>query len=514
MAISVDGRMEEIYQGRGVTLHVAPSGIARARLRAGWRTDASALAEYGEISETRILGGAPATLVIDFGRAREDWRVPGMRRSEAEWAKRAIDGYVRATRRRSLPLHSRRLSVEEVRAQVTQMLGAPPLDITDLADAVLAQAVFQQASDVHILPGATQTAVRWRVDGILRDVLQLEGSIGERLVSRIKVLAALATYEHQIVQEGRLTLDLTPPVQMRVTVVPALHGETVTLRIFDPSRGIIGLDSLGFEPEDLDTFREAVSRPDGMVVLTGPAGAGKTTTLYAALAALSQHRSRGASFSTVEDPVELDLEFASQTEVDPDSGLGFADALKSVLRQDPNVIMLGEIRDPQTAEIAVRAGMTGHLLLTTLHTGGAAEVFPRLAEMGVPPFTSTSALRCIVAQRLVRVLCECAEVAGPDPGSLAQVGLTAQDVEGWDLKQPVGCDRCGGTGYLGRTGVLQVVEVSPELRDLALQDAPAHAFAATMAQLEIPSLHELALKKVQRGITTPEEVARVLGGRQ
>lgn len=502
---------EEIFEGRGVEIHIAPEGLALTMKRRIPDAPDQYVAEYGEVHETRIEGGARAQLVVEFGPSRPAWCVRGMRRAHAEWAKRAIDQNVRRARRRALPLHSTSLPVAKIVEEVEALLRQTPLDIPELAHALLAQAALHEASDVHFSPTPESMTIRWRTDGMLHNVCQFAPGIGKRVVSRLKVLAGLASYQHNVIQEGRFSLELKSTVEFRLTVMPTLHGETATVRTFDPSRGLMQLDDLGFEPDDLALYRDMIAGPSGLIVLTGPAGAGKTTTMYASMRGLDAQSEGALSFATVEEPVEYDLGFASQTAVDPEADLTFANGLRTVLRQDPNVIMVGEIRDPETAEIATRAGMTGHLIFTTLHASGAGGVFPRLAEMDVAPFLSTSALRCIVAQRLLPRLCECATPAQPEPDLLASLGLAQSTFSGWELRSPQGCEKCDGTGYAGRIGILQVTPVSDELRDLAMRQASAPEIDDKMRALGVPTLHALALQKAQRGIISLEDVLRTLG---
>lgn len=511
--MTADQHVAEVFEGRGVAIHVAPEGVALSGPTVAERDPFSLVAEYSEMTEARVEGGARARLIVEFRDTREPWIVGGMRRSHALWAQRLIHDHLRREECRGLPIFSERLSAEKFVEAVGALLDRGYADIPDLAHALLTQAALRRASDLHLVPGGEGLRAQWRVDGVLADACRLPPDIGQRVVARLKVLAGLMGYRHDIIQEGRFVLDLGSPVEMRLTVMPTLHGESATVRIYRPDGDIIPLDELGFEPEDLEAYRALIVQPHGLVILTGPAGAGKTTTMCASLKDLHERSGGGLSFATVEEPVEHDLGFAAQTAVDAAAGLDFATTLRATLRRDPNVIMVGEIRDPATAETAVRAGMTGHLVFTTLHAAGAAGVFPRLAELGVAPSLAASALRGIVSQRLLRRLCSCAEAAAPDDDLLRSLGLEGHDIAGWRLKAPRGCTQCDGTGHAGRVGVFQLALVGPDMVTLALRGASGQEFDAALAAQQVPDLHDRALRKARAGLVALDEIARVLGSR-
>lgn len=514
MPATLHAQKEEVFEGRALSLHVASEGLALSTR--GVVTEAEQqLAGWDEVTAVDVQGGAKARVVIGFRTERPMWVIAGMRRSHAEWARRAVEAGVRAAARASQPACTQPLSLQGVVGAVEEVLAEVPVSLVGLGQVLISQATLNRASDVHLVPSAAGTDVHWRVDGLVQPVCRLPEDVGERLVSCLKSLAGLASYCHDIIQEGRITLQvLDRHVELRLTVLPTLHGETLTLRVFDPSQGLLGLEDLGFEADDLAAYRAALGGPGGLIVLTGPAGAGKTTTMYASLQELHQRSQGTLRFATVEDPVERDLGYAAQTAVRPDQGISFATALATVLRQDPNVMLVGEIRDPETAEIAVRAGMTGHLVLTTLHAGSSAGVLPRLAELGIAPFLSSSAVRCLVSQRLLPKLCACATSGPADPAELAALGLSPEEVARWDLRRPVGCESCGQTGRAGRLGVLQVAPVTDDLRALALAQAAAGAFDARLRELGVPTLHALALRKASQGLVALADILTVMGGAQ
>ena len=511
MPMAPQHSLEEVFEGKGTAIHVADEGIALTRAGVVPGPPEEYVATYDEVQKVAVGGGYRSSLAISFAGGRAQWVIQGMSAPHAQWAKASIDRHAQRAQRRTQPLFTKHLKQAEAQTQVQALLAESPPDIPDVVHAILVQAILRAASDVHFIPGRNELAVRWRVDGIVTPLLSVPAETGRRMLARLKVLAGLVSYEHDTVQEGRCSLDAESPVELRFTLMPSLHGETVTVRIFDPERGIIPLLDLGLEEDDLDAYRRVISGTEGMVVLTGPAGAGKTTTMYASMQALHDDTAGARTVATVEDPVEFDLGFASQTQITPERGLSFASALSTTLRQDPNVIMVGEIRDPETAEIAVRAGLTGHLIFTTLHAAGPGGVFPRLAEMDVAPFLATSAVRCIVAQRLLRRVCKCAREEEPEADLLAAAGAAGEDTADWRLVSSGGCDLCDGTGYTGRVGIVQVTVVDDGLRELAMQGAPAQTIDAHIAGLGVPSLREQALKKARQGLTTLEEVVRVLG---
>lgn len=373
-----------------------------------------------------------------------------------------------------------------------------------LVNQIIARAVDQRASDIHIEPFETRLRLRYRVDGVLQEQDAPPRRLASAIVSRIKIMARLDIAERRLPQDGRLKLVVRgKEVDFRVATVPTLYGEAVVLRILDWSNVKLDFESLGFEGTPLDRFLAQLDRPNGIVLVTGPTGSGKTTTLYAALGRLN---STERKILTVEDPVEYQLEGVNQIQVKPEIGLNFAHVLRSFLRHDPDVMMVGEIRDLETAQVATQAALTGHLVLSTLHTNGAAASINRLLDIGLADYLVVSALAGVVAQRLVRVLCP--ECRAPYPASAelaARLGLAA----GTWLHRPVGCAACGGTGYAGRTGVYEVLVMDDALRRAILARADAAELHRAAAAGGMRSLFDDGVRKVAAGITTPEEVWRV-----
>ena len=366
-------------------------------------------------------------------------------------------------------------------------LGQGP--VVEQVDRLLRRAVALGASDVHVEPGEADVRVRYRVDGILRLAGTLRASQGQAIASRIKVLAGLDVAERRRPQDGRLQFE--GGVDVRVSVVPTTAGEKVVLRLLDSDAQALDLDRLGFEADDLERFRAAVTAPHGIVLVTGPTGSGKTTTLYAALSEVARPE---VNVATVEDPVEYALDGVNQTQARPDLGFGFAEALRAFLRQDPDIIMVGEIRDAETAGVAARAALTGHLVLSTLHTNDAAAAVPRLADMGVAPYLLAASVRLVAAQRLVRLLCEACKQPGDEPGTF----------------EATGCEACGDTGYRGREAVYEVLPVSDELAAAIGRGAPHAEVLAHARSAGLRSLHENAERKWRAGRTSRSEVHRVV----
>ena len=398
-----------------------------------------------------------------------------------------------------------------------QGLPATAADNTDEApvvrfvQATLHDAIRAGASDIHFETYRGSSRVRFRVDGVLREESQPPVEMGPRLASRLKVMAELDIAERRIPQDGRLRLALSDErsVDMRVNTMPTMWGEKIVLRILDASATQVGVDRLGFDPEQQRLFLEALALPQGMILVTGPTGSGKSVTLYAGLDVLNTEE---RNIATAEDPVEINVEGINQVQVNPKVGLDFATALRAFLRQDPDVVMVGEIRDLETAETAVQAAQTGHLLLATLHTNSAAETLTRLRNMGVPAFNLATSVSLIVAQRLARVLCEtCRKPLSVPPETLADEGIDAADiVRGARLftANPEGCGNCR-KGYRGRTGIYEVVRVTPVMAKLILDGGDSIELAAEARNAGFPSLRSSGLAKVLAGVTSLAEINRV-----
>jgi len=373
-----------------------------------------------------------------------------------------------------------------------------------LINALLAEAIRGGASDIHIEPLEQAVRVRLRIDGILREVLRPKRALGPLLVSRIKVMAQLDIAEKRLPQDGRISLRIAGrAVDVRVSSIPGAHGERVVLRLLDKQSGRLTLEQLGVPPEHLERLEGLIRRPHGILLVTGPTGSGKTTTLYAALLQLND---RSRNLMTVEDPLEYYLEGVGQTQVNTRVEMSFARGLRAILRQDPDVVMVGEIRDLETAEIAVQASLTGHLVLSTLHTNSAVAAVTRLRDMGIESFLLASSLIGVLSQRLVRLLCpDCKSAYTPDDAERAQLDLGDRAAT---LYHPVGCNACDQLGYRGRAGIFELLVIDEELRtlihdDASEQDITSHVRAGT------PGLHQDGLRRVLRGDTSLEEVLRV-----
>ena len=380
--------------------------------------------------------------------------------------------------------------------------------IVRLLNALLTQAVREGASDIHVEPFETRSVVRLRVDGVLRDVLEPPQAAHGVIVSRVKIMARLDIAEKRQPQDGRITLRLAGrPVDVRVSTLPTAHGERVVMRLLDKQAGRLNLTSLGMPADRLQTLDNLVHQPHGIILVTGPTGSGKTTTLYAALGQLETDR---LNIMTVEDPIEYDLDGIGQTQVNTRVDLTFARALRAILRQDPDVIMIGEIRDLETAQIAVQASLTGHLVLATLHTNDSVGAVTRLVDMGVEPFLVASSLLGVLAQRLLRKLCpQCRVPHAPDAAECGLLGVQPEQGLLARIYTPAGCEACSFTGYHGRTGVFELLKIDDPLRS-HIHDGSSEAVLRDYARAHgMVSLREDGVRWVQAGLTSIEEVLRV-----
>ncbi|HUW99072.1 MAG TPA: type IV-A pilus assembly ATPase PilB [Acidiferrobacter sp.] len=373
---------------------------------------------------------------------------------------------------------------------------------------ILLDAINRGASDIHIEPYERTYRVRFRTDGVLEEVSSPPIALAARIAARVKILARLDISERRVPQDGRMKIRVTKTraIDFRVSTLPTLFGEKVVLRLLDPASASLGVDKLGFEPDQKAIYMEAVHRPYGMVLVTGPTGSGKTVTLYTALNILN---TTDRNISTAEDPVEINLAGINQVNINERAKLTFATALRAFLRQDPDVIMVGEIRDLETAEIAIKAAQTGHMVISTLHTNDAPQTLGRLVNMGVPPFNIASAVNLIIAQRLARRLCpHCRKPIDLPAAALLQAGFTEAELPDLHLYEPGGCDQCNG-GYKGRVGIYQVMPVTPAI-GLIIMDGGNPTDIAKQAHKEgIADLRQSGLKKVKEGITSLAEVERV-----
>ena len=371
---------------------------------------------------------------------------------------------------------------------------------------ILNDAINQGASDLHFEPFEKFYRIRFRVDGVLRDMAQPPLSIKEKLASRIKVLSKLDISEKRVPQDGRMRLVIskTRAIDFRVSTLPTLFGEKIVMRILDASQAQMGIDALGYDPEQKAILMEAIQRPYGMVLVTGPTGSGKTVSLYTCLNILNQP---SINISTAEDPVEINLPGVNQVSINDRTGLTFPVALKAFLRQDPDIIMVGEIRDLETADISIKAAQTGHMVFSTLHTNDAPSTLTRLMNMGVAPFNIASSVILITAQRLARRLCSCKQSVTVPEEALIEAGFTEDDLDGtWTPFKPLGCERCNGTGYKGRVGIYQIMPITEALERIILTHGTALEIEA-QAKLEgVNTLRQSGLIKVKQGMTSLEEV--------
>ncbi|MBF0284148.1 MAG: type II secretion system ATPase GspE [Magnetococcales bacterium] len=383
--------------------------------------------------------------------------------------------------------------------------SADDAPIVRLINALLTEAVKRNASDIHIEPYEDQLVVRYRIDGVLQKVLEPKRVLAPLLTSRVKVMARLDIAEKRLPQDGRISLRIAGrPVDVRVATIPTGHGERIVLRLLDKQAGRLELEHLGMGQAVVRVVDEVIRRPNGIILVTGPTGSGKTTTLYAMLRRLNDH---SRNIMTVEDPIEYHLEGISQTHVNTKVDLTFARGLRAILRQDPDVVMVGEIRDLETARIAVQASMTGHLVLSTLHTNSAIGTVTRLRDMGVEPYLLSSTLHAVLAQRLVRVLCpDCKVAYAPSAGDLEVLGGVREEAP--LIYRPGSCERCGGSGYAGRTGIYELLVLDDPLR-AKVHDGAGEQEIAAQARANFLSLRADGLRLVKSGITSLEEVVRV-----
>jgi len=376
--------------------------------------------------------------------------------------------------------------------------------IIRLVNIILTQALKNRASDIHIEPYQKAIKVRFRVDGILHEVYDLPKRIHPHIVSRIKVMASLDIAEKRLPQDGRMKIRVADrPIDIRVSIIPMAFGERIVLRLLDKTVSLLGLGDMGMPERELAVFEKLIQKNGGIILVTGPTGSGKTTTLYASL---NRINSKEKNIITIEDPIEYELKGVGQIQVNPKTDLTFERGLRSILRHDPDIIMIGEIRDLDTVEIAIQASLTGHLVFSTLHTNDAAGALTRLADMGVEPFLVASSLLGVVAQRLVRTICpECKEKYRPEEQTAQGYGFTNNDV----LYQGRGCSSCMGSGYVGRSGIFELLVIDNEIRHLITSGADSVTMKEAAMKKGMASLFEDGLRKVKAGVTTLNEVLRV-----
>jgi type II secretory ATPase GspE/PulE/Tfp pilus assembly ATPase PilB-like protein len=383
--------------------------------------------------------------------------------------------------------------------------------IIQIIEKLFVKAIEINASDIHFEPDKDNLRIRFRIDGILREIESHPISLLEPLVSRLKILAEMDIAEHRLPQDGRIQTKIgDKEMDIRVSTFPTFYGENVALRLLDKSTILMGLEHLGFEKEALAKYESMIKRPYGIIFVTGPNGSGKTTTLYSTLNKLN---SVEKNIVTLEDPIEYELPLIRQTQIDPEIGLTFASGLRSLLRQDPDIIMVGEIRDTDTGEIAIRSALTGHLVLTTLHTNDSVGALARLSDMGVESVLIASATIGVVAQRLIRTVCNyCAKEYEAPKQLLEKIGLGARGKT--VFKQAVGCEKCGSTGFLGRMGIFEVLVIDDELRSLIVSGASYETIATVARKKGMKTLRDDGIAKALKGLTTIEEVFRVTSSEQ
>jgi len=379
--------------------------------------------------------------------------------------------------------------------------------VKKLLNLVLLQAIRDKASDIHFEPFENEYKMRYRIDGVLYEMVPPPKYIAAALSSRIKVMADLDIAERRLPQDGRISLTVQGnPIDLRVSVLPTMFGESVVLRVLDRSQASFNIEALGLSPQDCELVRRLIHKPNGIIIVTGPTGCGKTTTLYSALNELNDVETK---IITTEDPVEYDVDGLIQVQMKPDIGLTFARCLRSILRQDPDVILVGEIRDLETAQIAAQASLTGHVVFTTLHTNDAPSSIARLLDMGIEPFLITATVEGIVAQRLIRRICEnCKTQFEPSEAQLAELQLTPDDVKGKKFFYGRGCSRCNGTGYKGRTGIFEIMEFNDSIRDLVMNQASTSVLRAAGQKAGMRLLRENGVATIYNGITTIDEIAK------
>lgn len=379
--------------------------------------------------------------------------------------------------------------------------------IIRLINSVLFEAVKQRASDIHFEPFARELEIRYRIDGILYKILSPPKRVQASVISRVKIMAGLNIAEKRLPQDGRIGIKIAGrEIDIRVSVIPTAHGERIVLRLLDKSTRLLNIEDIGLFKDQLDTMHRLIQMSHGIVLVTGPTGSGKTTTLYAAL---SKINSPDKNIITIEDPIEYQLKGIGQMQVNPKINLTFANGLRSILRQDPDMIMVGEIRDVETAEIAVHASLTGHLVFSTLHTNDAAGAITRLLDMGIEPFLVSSSVLAIVAQRLIRTICsQCRQSYTPTPEELDKLGLKSSR-EAMTFNRGLGCDECMQTGYHGRTGIYEILLLGDDVRQMILSRTDANTIRNQAMAKGMRILREDGARKVLEGITTTEEVLRV-----
>lgn len=393
----------------------------------------------------------------------------------------------------------------DMTAAKTEITDAP---IVKLVNMIIAEALKERATDIHLEVQGDNVSVRYRIDGVLQEVMNPPKSSHAGIISRIKIISKLNIAEKRLAQDGRFTIiSQNAETDVRVSILPCVNGEKIVLRLLDKGSFTWNLTNLGFESRELKIFRQWIKQPYGMIILSGPTGSGKSTTLYAAL---NEVKTPGDNITTVEDPVEYHMDGVNQVQVKPKIGLTFSSIIRNILRQDPDKCLIGEIRDSETADIAVKFSLTGHLVFTTLHANDAPSTITRLIDIGVPPFLVGSCLNLVMAQRLVRKICpNCKELYEPEPEEIEGAGLDSEEFRGIKLSRGRGCVHCRDTGYYGRTGIFELLEMRQPIRRLIFDSANLEDIRDRANALGMRNLRECGIEKVKRGITTLNEIMRI-----
>ncbi len=393
------------------------------------------------------------------------------------------------------------------------LIMATEAPIIKLVNHILVQAVKRDASDIHLEPFEKELRVRYRIDGVMYTIFTPPKRVQAALVSRIKIMANLNIAEKRVSQDGRIEIKVADKAfDIRVSVLPVTFGERIVMRLLDKTRTFAAITRFGFSERDFKIIHQTITRPNGIFFITGPTGSGKTTTLYSILYELNQPE---VNIVTVEDPVEYQMSGVGQVQVNEKIGMTFAAALRSILRQDPDIIMIGEIRDQETAQIAIQAALTGHLVLSTLHTNDAPSAITRLVDMGIEPFLIASSVLAVMAQRLVRQLCNaCKKVYKPSNNSLESIGLTSKQAQGITFYQVVGCPECGDTGYKGRLAIFEIMPMSSQIVKLTVERAASSVIRRKAVKEGMTLLVQDGIRKIQEGLTTIEEVVRVAAAKE
>lgn len=462
------------------------------------------------------LGGEPARVgIVDASDSAVLQRLRFLINKPFEWRVLSMDEYYQSQRKENTST-IQRFSAQAAPAVSTLALdanfNANPIDSNDAPvvryiQDLLVQMVRERASDLHFEPFSTHYRIRARIDGVLHDVAQLDAQLKEQMSVRLKVMAQLDIAEKRLPQDGRIKLSLPSEgtVDCRISTLPTLFGEKIVVRFLNGQATALSLASLGYEPHQLMLLEEALTRPYGLILMTGPTGSGKTVSLYGCLQQLNTDE---VNISTVEDPVEIFMTGINQVSINEKAGVDFATALRAFLRQDPDILMVGEIRDLETADIALKAAQTGHLVFSTLHTNDAPLALTRLAQMGVTPYNIAASVSVITAQRLVRQLCDCKEPVRLDPSLLLSAGFTAHEAKqvDWQAFAPKGCNRCHHTGFLGRIGVFQVMPVSVQMQNSIARNCSAQELRDQARAEGVLDLREAGLLKVKAGLCTLNEI--------